>query len=400
MKRLAAALVLVALLALGASPALASTPGTLLIWADEVRSQVLLDLARTFEAEYGIPVRVQEMGFGDIRDTLNVAAPAGQGPDILVGAHDWLGQLVTNGLLEPIQLGEKADAFLPTALEAWTYDGVLYGLPYATEAIGLFYNKALVPRAPATFEEMIELARAAADRSQGIYGYALPIPDPYHTFPLMSAQGGYVFGPTPEGGLDPLDIGLNTEGAVAGVELFDRLIEEGVLPVLDFATMEGLFVSHRLAFMQTGPWELATVRNAGIDYGFIPIPPINGQPARPFVGVQGFMISSFSANKLLAQAFLNEYIATTETMLRLFELDPRPPAYLPALERIDDPDMEAVAQAAAVGIPMPAIPQMAAVWTAWSDALTLVANQELEPKAALDDAVAQIRATIEASLNR
>lgn len=199
MKRLAAALVLVALLALGACPALASTPGTLLIWADEVRSQVLLDLARTFEAEYGIPVRVQEMGFGDIRDTLNVAAPAGEGPDILVGAHDWLGQLVTNGLLEPIQLGEKADAFLPTALEAWTYDGVLYGLPYATEAIGLFYNKALVPRAPATFEEMIELARAAADRSQGIYGYALPIPDPYHTFPSCRRRAATSSGPPPRG---------------------------------------------------------------------------------------------------------------------------------------------------------------------------------------------------------
>src|SRR5690554_1203974 len=107
MKRLAAALVLVALLALGASPALASTPGTLLIWADEVRSEVLLDLARTFEAEYGIPVRVQEMGFGDIRDTLNVAAPAGEGPDILVGAHDWLGQLVTNGRSEERRVGKE-----------------------------------------------------------------------------------------------------------------------------------------------------------------------------------------------------------------------------------------------------------------------------------------------------
>lgn len=400
MKRLAVALVLVALVAASTGQVLASEPGTLLIWADEVRSEVLLDLAETFQSEYGIPVRVQEMGFGDIRDTMNVAAPAGEGPDILIGAHDWLGQLVTNGLLEPIHLGDKAGQFVPTSLEAWTYDGILYGLPYATEAIGVFYNKALVPHAPTSFEEMVELAEAATDRSKGIYGYALPIPDPYHTFPLMSAQGGYVFGPTADGGLDPLDIGLNNAGAVAGLELFDQMIEDGIMPVLDFATMEGLFVSGRLAFMQTGPWELAVVRDAGIDYGFIAIPPINGQPARPFVGVQGFMISSFSTNKLLAQAFLNEYIATAETMLRLFELDPRPPAYLPALEQVDDPDMEAVAEAAAVGTPMPAIPQMAAVWTAWSDALTLVANQELEPQEALDDAVAQIRATIEESMNR
>src|SRR5690606_41903702 len=105
MKRLAAALVLVALLALGACPALASTPGTLLIWADEVRSEGLLDLARTFEAEYGIPVRVQEMGCGDIRDTWNVAAPAGEGPDILVGAHEWLGPRGSNGPRGPNRTG-------------------------------------------------------------------------------------------------------------------------------------------------------------------------------------------------------------------------------------------------------------------------------------------------------
>jgi len=400
MKRLAVALVLVALAFACTGQVLASEPGTLLIWADEVRSEVLLDVARTFESEYGIPVRVQEIAFGDIRDTLNVAAPAGEGPDILVGAHDWLGQLVTNGLLEPIDLGDKAKDFVPTALEAWTYDGALYGLPYATEALGLFYNKALVPHAPATFEEALELAKAAADRSKGIYGYALPIPDPYHTFPLMTAFGAYVFGRTASGGLDPLDIGLNNEGAIAGLELFDQMIEDGIMPVLDYATMQGLFTSGRLAFMQTGPWELSNVRQSGVDYGFIPVPPIQGKPARPFVGVQGFMISSFSENKLLAQAFLNEYVATTETMLRLFELDPRPPAYLPALEQVDDPDMAAVAQASAQGTPMPAIPQMSAVWTAWSDALTLIANQKLEPKEAMDEAVAQIRAIIEESMKR
>ena len=33
-----------------------------------------------------------------------VAGPAGEGPDIIIGAHDWLGELVTNGLLAPIDL--------------------------------------------------------------------------------------------------------------------------------------------------------------------------------------------------------------------------------------------------------------------------------------------------------
>ncbi|BAS27009.1 sugar ABC transporter substrate-binding protein [Limnochorda pilosa] len=401
MKRLAVALVLLALVVAGTGQVLASEEGTLLIWADEIRSKVLAGISEDFEAEFGVPVRIQELPFTDIANNLAVAAPAGEGPDILVTAHDGLGKLVANGLLEPMDLGAKAKEFVPTALEAWTYDGVLYGLPYATEAIGLYYNKDLVDHAPTSFADLESLAKKATDRAKGSYGFALPIPDPYHTFPLMSALGGYVFRPSDNGGLNPLDIGLNNAGAVQGVALFDRLIEEGAMPVLDYSTMTGLFTTGKLAMMQTGPWELGNVRKAGINYGFVPIPPVAGHPARPFVGVQGFAISSFSKNKLLAQAFLNEYVATKETMLALFEQDPRPPAYLPALEEArKDPDVATVARAAADGIPMPAIRQMDAVWTAWGDALQLVANQELEPQQAMDDAVAQIRRTIEESMSQ
>src|SRR5690606_25256647 len=84
------ALVLVLTLALGGA-ALASTPGELLIWADDTRAPVMEDLGRQFEAEFGVPVKVTELGFGDIRSQLAVAGPAGEGPDIIVGAHDDVG---------------------------------------------------------------------------------------------------------------------------------------------------------------------------------------------------------------------------------------------------------------------------------------------------------------------
>ncbi|MFZ5923619.1 MAG: maltose/maltodextrin ABC transporter substrate-binding protein MalE [Bacillota bacterium] len=396
MKRLlGVALCLVMLFGLTATVS-ASQEGKLLIWADELRAGVLRDLAKDFTKQYGIPVDIQELGFGDIRDQLGVAGPAGKGPDIIVGAHDWLGQLVANGLIEPIDLGGKEKDFVPVSLTAFTWGKTLYGLPYAIESVGLFYNKNLVPTPPKTFDELITISKKLTNKDKKEYGFLLPQPDPYHTFPLMSATGGYVFGINKDGTLNPLDVGLNNKGAIRGLTLFDKLIEDGIMPIgIDYPTMTGLFKEGKVGMMITGPWAFGDLRAAKVNYGFTKIPTIDGKPARPFVGVQGFMISSFSKNKLLAKAFLNEYVATEKTMKALFDRDPRPPAYLPTAKAVSsDPDIAGVGASAADGTPMPAIPEMASVWTAWANALELVINQKLDPQKAMDDAVAQIIATI------
>src|SRR5690606_27904048 len=175
-------------------------------------------------------------------------------------------------------------------------------VPIAFESIGLIYNKALVPTPPATWDELLDMAAALTDREQGYYGFLLQMPDPYHTFPLFSATGGYVFGQNPDGTLNPLDVGLNNEGSVRGLQLFDQLLEEGLVPVgTDYNTATSLFYQGNVGMIITGPWALGDAINAGIDFGFARIPLIDGQQPKPFVGVQGFMVSSFSKNKILAE---------------------------------------------------------------------------------------------------
>ena len=382
-----------------ATCASASQEGKLLIWADGTRAPVMEDLGKKFTAKYKVPVEVQELGFGDIRDQLGVAGPAGKGPDIIIGAHDWLGELVTNGLIEPIDLQAKEKDFLKVSVEAFTWGSTLYGVPYAVEAVGLFYNTKLVPNPPKTWDDLVAICKKLTDKDKKQYGFLLPIPDPYHTFPIMSAAGGYVFGVNKDGTLNPLDVGLNNAGAVRGLSLLDKLVEDGLMPQsMDYNTMMGLFKDGKVGMMLTGPWALADLRAAKVPYGFTTIPKIDGKDPRPFVGVQGFMISSFSKNKMLAKAFLNEYVATADTMMALFKQDPRPPAYLATARAVSsDADIRATGDSAAAGIPMPAIPEMSAVWTAWANAIELTFNQKLEPKKALDDATAQIISAIKAS---
>jgi len=376
----------------------ASEEGKLLIWADDTRSPIMKELGAKFQAKYGIPVTVQEINFGDIRDQLGVAGPAGKGPDILIGPHDWLGKLVVNGLVAPLDLGKKKKDFLPVAVDAFTWAGTTYGMPYAIESIGLIYNKKLVPRPPKTWDELVKIGAKISDKSKKQWGFLLPQPDPYHSFPLMSAGGAYVFGKNADGTLNPFDIGLNNAGAVRGMQLLVDLIKEGIMPLgVDYNTMTTLFKEGKVGMILTGPWAFDDFLKAGVNFGFAPIPTIDGKKPRPFVGVQAFMVSSFSKNQLMAKAFLDEFVATKETMLALFERGRRPPVYLPAQKAIKDALTKGVLDSAAEGIPMPNIPEMDSVWAAWSNAIELILNGKLSPQAALDEAVAQIRTAIERS---
>ncbi len=215
---------------------------------------------------------VAPVGFGDIRGQFTTAAPTGAGPDIIIGAHDWVGELAANGLLAPIDLpaGLRAQ-FDKVSLDAFTY-GKLYGLPYAREGIALVYNKKLVPVPPKTWGELLQLARKLTDPTLPQYGFAVQNPDPYHSFPFVSALGGYIFGEK-DGKLNPCDVGLDNAGAVAGVKYFDALIEEGLLPAgLDWGTWTSLFAEGRIAMVITGPWAIGIAKAAGIDVGVAPLP--------------------------------------------------------------------------------------------------------------------------------
>ena len=369
----------------------------LTIWADDVGTPVFREIAAGFTAATGVEIEVVEIAFSDIRGQFITAAPTGEGPDLLVGAHDWTGELVTNGLLEPLDLGLRAHEFNAVGLEGFSYGGMLYGVPYGVENVALLYNKDLVPTPPATWSELMTIAEALTDPETGVYGYIVQNPDPFHWFPMLSACGGYIFGVGADGGLDPCNVGLDHPGAIHGADLFDQMIEDGLLPNgADWDTMTGVMFSGNGGMVISGPWLIGGLKTAGINYGVAPIPTIEcedgsvGVP-KPFAAIRGVMLNSFSENKTIAKDFLYNYIATLPTALELFERDPRPPAFLAAFEQVkSDPDVAAFGQQGQNAIPMPNIAEMSSVWSAWSDAQALIGNQEAEAAEALTAAVAQI----------
>jgi maltose-binding protein MalE len=143
----------------------------------------------------------------------------------------------------------------------------------------------------------------------------------------------------------------------------------------------------------TGPWALNGIRESEVPYAVSAIPTMTNEP-RPFVGSQGFMINAFGVNTLLAQAFLTEFLATNDGMQLLYDAVPFIPAWTPLAESIEDADLAAFSGAIANGDPLPAIPAMNAVWTAWGNAISLIYQQQADPETAITEAATAIREQI------
>src|SRR5262245_51895508 len=115
----------------------AESTGALTVWVDETRIDVFTELAEQFKDQTGADVELVQKASADIRQDFVQQVPTGQGPDVVVGANDWTGEFAANGVAQPVELGEATADFSPVAVSAFTYDGAVYGTPYAIENIAL-----------------------------------------------------------------------------------------------------------------------------------------------------------------------------------------------------------------------------------------------------------------------
>lgn len=366
----------------------------LLVWADENRVDALQAVAPAFTEATGVEVQVELVTNETMRDQVSQAAPAGEGPDVFVGAHDWSGELAASGIIDPIDVSAKQDQFLQVALDAFNFEGQVYAVPYATEAVAMYRNTDLVPDAPATWDELLAACDAAAVANCVVVPGGGDGADAYHNYPFVSAFGGYIFAYDETTGFDASVVGLDTPEAVEGITFLEQQVADGVIPATNYDGAKNLFLEGEAAFWITGPWELGGLQEQDtVNFDVSLIPQIGDAPVQPFVGAQGFYLSAFSENALLAQSFLLDFVATDDVMAQLYDADPRGTAWV-AQQAALEPANETFAGSAANGIPMPNIPQMGSVWGPLGDNVLLVRNGELGGADAMTTAAEAVRAAV------
>ncbi|MCM3659589.1 extracellular solute-binding protein [Georgenia satyanarayanai] len=370
----------------------AAEGGSLTIWVDDTREAAVAAAAEAFEAETGTTVELVQKNFDDIRPDFLAQVPTGEGPDITVGAHDWLGELTANGVVAPVELGDKAGEFEDVAVEAFTYEGQVYGLPYAIENIAIYRNTALVDETPATFDEMI----AMGEESGAEYPFLVQITevgDPYTMYPFQTSFGAPVFEMNEDGSYTA-ELALGGENGNAFAQW---LAEQGAAGTLntswEYDIVVEAFANGEAAYLLGGPWMLASFE--GVDVAVDPIPTAGGEPAQPFTGVQGFYVSAQSDNALLATDFLVNYMATEEAQIALYEAGDRTPALTAAADTVsEDPVAAGFREVGADAVPMPSIPEMGEVWNFWGVTEGQIISGQLDPVEGWEKMVSDIQAAI------
>lgn len=352
----------------------AASGGELTIWVgDGPGGDATTEIGKAFGEENGVDVTVEVLPGSELQANFVTAAQAGDPPDVVMGAHDWIGNLVQNGTIDPIQIPEATSSTLqPLSLQAVTFDGQTYGMPYTMNNIVLIRNTDLAPDAPATMEDMVAAGQAAVKSGKAEAPLAWPVSDtgnPYFINPLYTSGGGYMFGQGDDGSFDPTDLGVGTPGSIAAYEKIGALGEkgQGVLKrSVNTDNAIALFTDGKTPFLVEGPWQLTTIDDSDINYEVSEVPGFKGMdPASPFITVDAAYVASGGANKTLAQEFVTNYWSRADVGAKLFEATKNVPANTDTLSQIegDNPAVAAVAAAgSANGQIMPSIPEMAAVW--------------------------------------
>jgi len=358
---------------------------SLVVWTNKAGVQ---EIAKKFEADLGIPVIVESPS--PITDKFQQAAATGQGPDIVMWAHDRFGEWGTAGLLTPVQPSKEVkEGVYDFAWDALTVDGKLWGYPTSVEAVGLIYNKALVPTPPKSFEDIFSMKMPEGKKSI-MWDYN----NAYFSMPLLMANGGYVF-KKEDGVYYPDEVGVNNAGAIKGAKMIKKLIDDGVMPVgVDYNVMDTAFSKGELGMMINGPWAWENLKTLGIDFGVAPLPTIDGRSPKSFVGVVSAGINAASPNKDLAKEFIESYLLADEGLAAMNKAEAMGAVAVKSFSEVigKDPKVAATQEIAQHGVPMPGIPETGKFWAAMGPALANITNSQQSVEEALNDAAKRMTA--------
>jgi len=335
----------------------------------------------------------------NLTDAVTAAAGASQGPDIVAWVDDQIGKWVKLEAIKPIDglagvdTGYMTSTYSKAAVDADTFEGKLYGMPEAVEAITILYNKKLVSASdiPKTTDDLVTFAQSYGTAHPGSYGIVWNPKDAYFQAPWIYGSGGFYV--KSDG-----TVGLNTSGTKAGfsyVASFKGAMPQGV----DYGIADTLFKEGKAAMIINGPWSVADYVKAGVDYGFATLPVVKatGKPASPFVGVKTWMLGAYSSNPGLAvdvMKFFTNQANQTTMVLSTREI----PANKAALA---DPKVQAIPDIAGFGAqvkngtPLPNTPYMSALWDPVAKALEAVWTGKQSVDSALSDAQAAAQKNIQ-----
>lgn len=366
--------------------------GTITLWHAWKESEIasLNEVIAAFQAEYpDVKFDVLYVPFDDLRGKFETAASTGGGPAVLIGAADWGPAFYDAGLVADLTPYLSSD-FLATineaALGAVQYKGALIGLPQTIKGVVMYRNKAIIPEAPKTWEDLVAKAKAA---TQGdVVGANLE-----YGFFFSAAHLNGIGGKLMEPNGDPA---FNNEKGVEWVNLLVSFKDAG--PTEYYTDNDvNLFKAGKAGIIIDGTWNMGSLveaigaENLAID----PWPAYKDGHLSGYVQTENIYLSAnvTGDDQKAALAFIQFFLSPKAQALLA---DPKKAAHIPAVKGVEvaDPLLKQAVEAFALGTAFPVIPEMGAYWAPMDTALKSVFDQGADPAAALQQAYDSIVAKI------
>lgn len=299
-------------------------------WSWRVEDKAFYEqVAKQYKAKTGVEIKFTAHHNTEYPTALLAALAGGGGPDIVhTRAYGGQTHLAEAGYLLPLTpaqipaLARMSDAALAGAAgHKPPHDKALYGVPFATQSLGVFTNKALlaahgVHHPPKSWDEFLAICRQV--KAKGVTVLANGLKDAPVLEQMFGVVGPGFYGGTPF--YKDVMAGRKHFTApefVRAIEAVQALRE--FMPANAEAIAEDeartLFASGQAAFFMSGTWNIDTVRslNPKIDIGFMPAPPVKpGAPVWVSTFADGnYAVNANSKNREAALRFVS-YLASKE----------------------------------------------------------------------------------------
>jgi multiple sugar transport system substrate-binding protein len=216
------------------------------------------------ENEGNIHATLREMpaDSGQHFDQLNTEFQSGENNiDVIGGDVIWPAQFAANGYIADLSdrfSEEERGKFLPAPIEANTYEGRIYGVPWYTDAGMLYYRQDLLEQSgfsepPATWDELKEQAEKVQQDSGTKYGFVFQGAEyeggVVNALEYIWTSGGNV--------LEDDEVVIDSPESQRGLEIERSMIEDGISPesVTQYKEQEvgTIFLGGDAVFMRNVP---------------------------------------------------------------------------------------------------------------------------------------------------
>jgi len=311
----------------------ASAADQIVVWADESRGPNLTKvIAAKGDWVPGYTVKIVTFSsFDALKDAFDKATDQ-TGPDIVVGANDWVPTGAKSGKLAQVTLTPAVKArFNPTQLFDLSYRGSLYGVPIDVNNVAMIYNTKLVSSAPKTFGDMVDFYKANKASKKLKAGLCVAGGGmSWGAHSVFSALGAdaYQFN-SRDKIVYNRTFNFPTFAKNVKTYLLDGKKSNGFFPASDAGCKDN-FLAGTVPYAIIGNWEWKDYVAKGFDMNLMPVPGVaDGTYGKMFGSVSGAMLTTFAAKHGVAagaKSLLTDFFASTAGQVAYQAIEGRPPA--------------------------------------------------------------------------